>query len=423
LRQYAGTSWQRTLVIVFASQLITAIGFSSIFPFLPFYVKELGASTSLSIEFLAGLVYSAQGITMMIASPIWGTLADRYGRKLMVERAMYGGTVILLLMAFAQNAEQLVMLRAIQGLVTGTVAAANALVASVAPRRRMGFAMGVLQVGLGAGVALGPLMGGLLADLYGYSAAFYVTSALLFISGLLVSLGVHEDFQPPEKKQLRRGYFIQEWRGVLSMRGMSMAYTLRFLTQLGRMMIVPIAPLFIQSLLVQSPYLNTLTGLMTGVSAAALTISSVLLGQLGDRTSHRRNIVVAAAVATTLYLVQSRVVAAWQLLFLQMLVGVAMGGIIPSISALLARYSRAGEEGAVYGLDNSIVSGAGAVAPLVAVGIAEVYGLRASFIATATLFLTTSLLGARFLPPSKPARSPSTPADSSSDGTKKITRD
>ena len=91
--------WQRTLYIMFVAQLMTAIGFSSIFPFFPLYVKQLGSSTGLSLELLAGLVFSSQAFTMMIASPIWGALADRYGRKLMVERAMFGGSVILLLMA------------------------------------------------------------------------------------------------------------------------------------------------------------------------------------------------------------------------------------------------------------------------------------------------------------------------------------
>ena len=185
-RMKAIQSWQRTLYIMFASQFMVAVGFSSIFPFLPFYVEELGTNTNLSLEFLSGLVYSSQAFTMMIAAPVWGMLADRMGRKLMVERAMFGGSVLLLLMAFVQSAEHLVLLRAIQGMVTGTVAAANALVASEAPRKHMGYAMGLLQVGFGAGLAIGPLIGGSVADALGYSVTFYVTATLLFLAGVLV---------------------------------------------------------------------------------------------------------------------------------------------------------------------------------------------------------------------------------------------
>jgi DHA1 family multidrug resistance protein-like MFS transporter len=139
--------WQRTLYIMVAAQLVAGVGLSNMFPFLPLYVQALGTKTSLSLEFWAGMVYSAQAMTMMIASPIWGAVADRYGRKLMVQRAMFGGAVMMLLMAFARSAEALALLRAAQGLVTGVISAASALVAAVAPRERTGYAMGLLQVG------------------------------------------------------------------------------------------------------------------------------------------------------------------------------------------------------------------------------------------------------------------------------------
>jgi len=119
----AATPWRRTLYIMVFCQVITSIGFSSIFPFLPLYVKSLGSVTDLGTEVLSGLVFSSQALTMMIASPIWGALADRWGRKLMVERAMFGGAVLLGLMAFVRSAEELVLLRAVQGLVTGTIGA------------------------------------------------------------------------------------------------------------------------------------------------------------------------------------------------------------------------------------------------------------------------------------------------------------
>ena len=112
--------WEWTLYILAFSQLITAVGFSTIFPFLPLYVKDLGSTMGLSIELLSGLVFSAQAVTMMITSPIWGALADRFGRKLMIQRSAFGGALLVFLMAFVRSAEELVLLRAIQGdLVTG----------------------------------------------------------------------------------------------------------------------------------------------------------------------------------------------------------------------------------------------------------------------------------------------------------------
>jgi DHA1 family multidrug resistance protein-like MFS transporter len=397
--------WLRTLIIMFFAQLMTAVGFSSIFPFLPLYVESLGTSTNLSIEFLAGLVYSAQAFTMMLASPIWGTLADRYGRKLMVERSMFGGSLIILLMAFVTSAEQLVFLRAIQGAITGTIAAANALIASIVPRQRTGFAMGSLQVGLGAGVAVGPLIGGLIADSYGYSFTFFITAALLFISGLTVFFGVHEQFIPQEGLKLGWRSFMTGWRAILSTAGVSVTYGMRFVSGLGRMIIIPVAPLFIQLLLPGSERVNTVTGLVVGSAAATTTISAVFLGVLGDRVGHRRILIGCAFVAALLYLPQSMVTDAWQLLLLQALVGVAIGGIIPSISALLYRYAQSGEAGAVYGLDNSINAAARAAAPLMGAAVAYWFSLRATFIATALLFLAMAILALWRLPKPKVGRS------------------
>ncbi len=152
--------WMRTLWIMFVAQLLSAVGFSVIFPFLPLYVQHLGSAWHWDIKLLAGLVFSSQAFTMMVASPIWGGLADRFGRKLMVERSLFGGALVLAAMAFVRSAEELVALRALQGLITGIISAANALVAATVPRQRIGYAMGVMQLGLTGGIAVGPLLGG-----------------------------------------------------------------------------------------------------------------------------------------------------------------------------------------------------------------------------------------------------------------------
>ncbi len=390
--------WRRTLWVIFFVQLTTAVGFSSIFPFLPLYVKELGTNTSLSVELLAGLVFSAQAITMMLASPVWGSLADRYGRKLMVQRATFGGALLLLMMAYVRSAEELVALRAIQGLVTGVLAAANALVAAAAPRERTGYAMGMLQVALGSGLAVGPLIGGVAADSFGYRAAFYITAGMLLLGGLTVMIGVREEFEPLRSLTRTPLGLLSEWKQIITGGGIGLSYGIRFLQQLGRTMVIPITPLFIAELVVDQSRLNTFTGLVIGLGSGAITLSALYLGPLGDRTGHRRILAISMAIAGLLYLPQALVNSGWQLLVLSTLVGVAMGGVIPSVSALLARYSRRGAEGAVYGLDNSVRAGARSVAPLIGAGVALAGGLRATFVATGLVFIVGSVLAAWKLP-------------------------
>ena len=390
---------------MFFAQLAAAVGFSLIFPFFPLYVEELGSSTGLSVELLAGLVVSAQAFTMMITAPVWGALADRYGRKLMVQRAAFGGAGIIALMGFVTSAEQLVLLRAVQGLVTGTVSAANALVAANTPREHTGFAMGTIQMGLWSGVAVGPLLGGILSDTFGYPITFVLTGVLLAVSGITVTLGVHETFTPSSTSQSHRGGMVRsmvgEWRHVVLTPGVGTTFLARFLNGLSRSMLVPITPLFVASLVVSGEGVNTVTGLVVGSASAAATFSAVYLGRLGDRIGHRK-IFVASALAAGLFFVPHAIVAdAWQLLVLHMLTGAAGGGAVASLSALLARYTAPGEEGAVYGLDNSIEASARTVAPLIGATVAVWFGLRGAFVAAGMLLFATAFLAARLLP--KPA--------------------
>lgn len=397
--QYAlKTPWQRTLYIMFLAQLITAIGFSSIFPFFPAYVHQLGSSFGISLELLAGLVFSAQAFTMMISSPIWGALADRYGRKLMVERAMFGGSIILLMMAFVQSAEQLVLLRAIQGLITGTAAAANAMVASVTPREQTGYGMGLIQVGQGAGVAVGPIIGGVIADHFGYAATFYVTAALLLLGGLLVLFGVHENFERRPAPAKGGTGLRAAWGEIFSFVGVKITFVLQFLSQLGTNLLTPILPLFIPTVLSPSQDVNTFTGLVVGASAATATVSSIVLGRLGDRKGHRVILITSLAIGGLLYIPEVWAHVGWQVLVLQSLVGVAAGGIVPSISALQARFTRPGLEGAVYGLDNSIGSGARSMAPMIGSGIAIWWNLRTVFPITGAILILAAVISALFLP-------------------------
>jgi len=258
--------------------------------------------------------------------------------------------------------------------------------------------MGLLQVGLGAGVALGPLIGGAIADQFGYSAAFYVTAGLLLLSGILVLFGVEEEFVPVGALNGGVRSFMAQWRGVLTTSGVAMAYGMRFMNRLGRMMIFPMVPFFIETLLKDVERINTFTGLVIGAGAASMTLSAVYLGRLGDRIGHRRIVIVSMLMAAVLYLAQSYVVEGWQLLLLQALVGVTMGGILPGISALLARYTQIGDEGAVFGLDNSVQAAARTVAPLIGAGVAMWFSLRMTFVATAVLYLAAGLLAAWRLP-------------------------
>lgn len=402
-------SWKRTLAVMVFCQVISSIGFSSVFPFLPLYVKSLGSVTGTDTEILAGLVFSGQALSMAIASPFWGALADRWGKKLMVERAMFGGALLLGLMAFVRSAEELVVLRTLQGAVTGTIAAANALVAAAAPRERSGWAMGLLQVGLAAGIGVGPVIGGAMADAFGYAAAFYVTSALLALAGVIVACAVREPHAAEEGARRAHSGFRSEWRHVLSASGVVPSYLLRFIDSLCRMAFIPILSLYAFQLLADPAGVNRYTGLVIGASSAAAAAAAVFFGRLGDRLGHRPLVFGCTLMGSVAFLLQVATQDPIGFLLLHLFAGMAHGGIVTGVSALLARYTDCGEEGAVYGLDNSVNAAARAFAPMVGVTIGLFFGYRAVFGAVALFYLAAALIAGRALPRPGPSCPPPAP--------------
>ena len=363
----AASDWRRVLAVLFVAQLLTAIGFSTIFPFLPNYVEHLGSATGAPILLMVTLVFSVQALAMMFASPIWGALGDRFGRKRMVERAMYSGAVTILLMAFASSAEELVGLRLLQGLTTGVMGASAAMVAAAVPRERIGYAMGLMQTGLLTGVSVGPVIGGFLEFAFGYRAAFVVTAGLLLTGGLLVTTLVREHFVPPSREGKKRGVggFFQALGRVLRTPHVRPIFVVRFLAWTGRSMIIPFLPLLVAALMAGANTAGIVTGLAIGASSAAGTLTSVLLGRLGDRVGHRRVALVCAGLTTLAYVPLAFVASPAALVALYALTGATIGGVLPTLSALLARVTDRAASGAVYGLDNSVGAGARGVSPII----------------------------------------------------------
>ncbi|MDY7040383.1 MAG: MFS transporter [Chloroflexota bacterium] len=393
--------WQRNLYVIWIAELLSLVGFSVVFPFLPYYVQELGVTDLEEVEMWSGVLLTSHAVLMSIFAPIWGSLADRYGRKLMVERAMFGGAVILAAMGFARNVSQLLVLRALQGCVTGTVAAATTLVASGTPRERTGYALGLLQMAIYGGASVGPVLGGLLADVFGYRAAFFVTGALLLVSGLLVLFLVEEQFDPPAKEDGAESGGL--WRGlvlVVRSRALLAVFGVQVIMRLGTRIVTPVLPLFIQTLLPAEGRVASVSGLVTGISYLASAVAAVVLGRFGDRLGYRRVLLACAAGASLLYAPQFFVTAPVQLLVLQSAVGAAMGGTLTTVSAMLAALSPEGRQGAVYGVESSAVSAANAVGPMLGAFCAARFGLRSVFLCSAGVF-GLAALGVLALVPSQ----------------------
>ena len=381
--------WRRNLYVLFMVQVLSVAGFSLVYPFMPLYVEELGVTTRGSVAFWSGLVFSAQAVTMMLSSPVWGAVADRYGRKPMLIRATLGGAVMVALMGFAQSAEQLVLIRTLQGLLTGIVSATSAMVAATVPKEKSGESLGLIQTGLWVGAAVGPLIGGLVSEAFGYRASFWFTGAALALAGIAVIFWVQEDFEPPPAE--KRVKFWASYRNLLRAPDMPSLYWVSFLQSVGRSVTMPLLAFFFVELLSSNEGAAVLSGLSIGAKAAIGSVSAVYFGRLSDRIGHEKVLTAGAVFAILVYLVQMFVTNAWQLLFLQALIGVSAGSIMPATSALLNLRTPHGAHGTTFGLSNSVSAAGRMVAPMLGAAVFPLIGMRGVFGVVTVVYIVLAL--------------------------------
>lgn len=366
------------------AQTFSILGFSFVIPFLPLFVQQLGIHGITRVTLWAAFLSGCSAIGMAVASPIWGVLADRHGRKIMVMRASLSAAVLIGLMGLVSNVYQLLALRLLQGFFTGTVSASQALVSSQTPRKRLGFALGVMQTAVFVGNSVGPLIGGFTAEVVGFRFSFVVGGALLLTCGLLVTFLVHEE--PVNTHQdAARPTLLGGLRQVLVVPALLPMIGAIFAVQFAITQVYPILPQFVQVLQGKSGHAALATGLILAGAGAAGAISSTVIGWFSDRIGHKWILVGAALAACLISIPQYFVTATWQLGLLRVCDGFALGAMLPSSSAILAGLVPAERRGAAYGLSASANSIGVAAGPLTTAGVVALTGIRSVFLTAALL--------------------------------------
>ena len=381
------SGWRRNLTAICIAQACSATGFSFVMPFVPLFVQDLGVKSATEAAQWAGAISAAMAISMAFAQPIWGSVADRYGRKPMLLRSMFGGAVILGLMALVQTPEQLLALRFVQGMVTGVLAAAAALIATSTPKARLGFGLGLNQVAIFVGTSVGPLGGGLIADNFGYRSTFIAAGVLLTSAGLIVIAMVRENFvRPPAGAKKANAW--SESRALLALPFFLPLIAVTFLIQFGGTIIGPVLTLFIADLSGSAGEAGVATaaGTVLAAAGAVSAISAVIIGRVSDRIGHVRILVICLLGSAVTYFPQAYVQSVWELLVLRMLLGAFLGGLMPSAQALVAVLVPRERRGAAFGIIGSVNAAANGLGPLAGAGIATSLGFRAVFLATGALF-------------------------------------
>lgn len=379
-------SWKVNLISVWFGCFFTGLAISQILPFLPLYVSQLGVTSHEALSMWSGLTFSVTFLVSAIVSPMWGSLADRKGRKLMLLRASLGMAIAILLQAFATNVWQLFFLRAVMGLTSGYIPNAMALVASQVPRERSGWALSTLSTAQISGVIGGPLLGGFLADHVGLRAVFIITAVLLVVSFLVTLFLIKEGGRPViSKSEPLSGKAVF---ASLPYPGLMISlFVTTMVIQLCNGSVGPILALFIKSMEPESTNIAFLSGMIAAVPGVSALISAPRLGKLGDRIGTARILMATLIFAVVLFFAMSFVTSPLQLGILRFLLGFADGAMLPAVQTLLVKYSSDQVTGRIFGYNQSFMYLGNVAGPLIGASVSAMAGFRWVFAATAIVVL------------------------------------
>ena len=382
-------TWKVNLFSVWLGCFFTGLAMSQILPFLPLYIAQLGVQGHASLSLWSGLVFSGTFMVSAVVAPMWGSLADRKGRKLMLLRASLGMAVVMLLQGFATNVWQLFILRTLMGLTSGYIPNAMALVASQVPRDKSGWALGTLSTGQISGVILGPLLGGFMADHVGLRVVFFMTAGMLFISFLVTLFLIKERVVVVSKADKLSG------KAVFASLPYPMLIISLFCTtltiQLANGSIGPILALFIQALTPAGDNIAFISGVIAAVPGVSALLAAPRLGRLGDRIGTERILLAALLFAMLLFFLMSWVTTPVQLAVLRFLLGFADGALLPAVQTLLMKHSSEQVTGRIFGYNQSFMYLGNVAGPLIGSGISALAGFRWVFIATAIIIIINTL--------------------------------
>ena len=372
-------SWKDNLRIAWFGCFLTGASISLVVPFMPIFVEQLGIEGD-QVAFYSGLAISVSAISAAFVSPIWGILADKYGRKPMMIRAGLAMTITMGGLAFVPNVFWLLFLRFLNGVFTGFVPNATALIASQVPKDRSGYALGTLSTGVVAGTLTGPFVGGFIAEIFGIRNVFLLVGSFLFLAAILTILFIKENFQPvPKEKALpTKELFTSVKYPVLLINLFLTSFVIQFAAQ----SIGPILALYVRDL-GQKENLLFVSGLIVSSMGFSSMMSAGIMGKLGDKVGNHRLLVVAQVYSVCIYLLCANATSPIQLGFYRFLFGLGTGALIPGVNALLSKMTPKVGISRVFAFNQVFFYLGGVIGPLAGSAVAGQFGYHSVFYATA----------------------------------------
>jgi MFS transporter, DHA1 family, multidrug resistance protein len=353
-------------------------------PFLPFYIGQLGVGDVGEVAMWSGLSLGVTPALTALLSPAWGRVADRFGRKLMLERALASFVVVMSLMAFVRRPWEVFALRAVQGLFAGYGGLTLAMAAESAPRERMASSIGLVQTAQRLGPAIGPVIGGLVAALVGLRRSFFVTASFYVIALLIVAMMYREP--AARRDDQAGGQAAVGFRAVLGFPNFPLLLAVIFGIQFVDRTLGPILPLYVTQIGVSAQRAPMISGFLFSIAACTAALGHHLCGRVIRRVPAKTILIAGAAVSSAAIAAFGLGASTWALAAAMAVLGVAVGAAMTAAYAAAGSVIPRGAHGTGFGLLTGAALAGLAVSPVLS-GLLGGVSLRLVFVLDAVIGL------------------------------------
>ncbi|WP_056950103.1 MFS transporter [Lacticaseibacillus nasuensis] len=377
--------WKRNLYVLWFCTFVAGIAFSEVSPFLSLYVGEMGNFGKADLTFWSGLIYASTFLTTAIVSPLWGNLADRTGRKVMLIRASLGIALFMFLAGLSTNVWELLLCRLFQGFFSGYIPNAQALIASQVPRKHAGAALGTLVTGSTSGTLLGPIVGGILAQIFSIRMTFFITAALLVVVSFMSAFLVRESFVPVSKAAQKKGQGLLQ--KVADPKLIIILLVSTMIVQTGNSSIYPIISLYVRELMHNVGPITVVAGIIAALPGISNIMAAPRLGRYGDKHGSGRVLIGCYLFAAAIIFPQGLIRSVIVLGILRFFVGISDAGLFPTIQTLLTKNTPPDVTSAVFSWNQSFQALGNMFGALLGGALAGAFDYNVVFISTALLLL------------------------------------
>ncbi|MFC4618755.1 MFS transporter [Camelliibacillus cellulosilyticus] len=378
-------NWKRNLWLLWIGCFFTSSSYSMVVPFLPLFLLQIGVHHH--TEVWSGVLFSAAFLAGAVVSPIWGALSDKYGRKPMIIRAGFSLFFVYTLTAFVTNPYELLILRILQGLLSGFIPAAITLVSSNTPNNKVGYALAMMSTATASGNILGPLLGGGLAELLSNRLAFFSAGVLVLLSTLLVVFWVTEkSFQP----SVLRASVVDDMRQSARNRPFMIILFLTVSTTFSLMTIEPVLPLYIVHLMHSNENTSLLTGIIFSLPGVASIIFAPYWGKLADKIGFRPVLVIGLLGGGLGSIAQMPFHDIWGFSIARFIFGIFFCAVFPAINGLVVQTTPKDFRGRAFGLNQTANQVGSMLGPMVGGVIGGIFAINSVFFVTGVLLLAVT---------------------------------